>query len=77
MGEPYNKGHRKGQLTGSYGDFSSMEVNSEGQRYPILIKRGGGENTLTSDRKSLFPQPVYIPSGTLPSKKAAMQPLSE
>ncbi|MFA6325262.1 MAG: DNA methyltransferase, partial [Candidatus Paceibacterota bacterium] len=33
-GEPYNKGHRKNQLTGSYGDFSSVEVKSEGQRYP-------------------------------------------
>lgn len=33
-GEPYNKGHRKKQLTGSYGDFSSIEVKSEGKRYP-------------------------------------------
>ncbi len=34
MGEPYNKGHRKSQLTGSYGEFSSTEVKSDGQRYP-------------------------------------------
>lgn len=34
VGEPYNKGHRKNQLTGSYGDFSSTEVKSNGQRYP-------------------------------------------
>jgi len=34
IGEPYNKGHRKNQLTGSYGDFSSTEVKSDGQRYP-------------------------------------------
>jgi len=33
-GEPYNKGYRKNQLTGSYGDFSSTEVKSNGQRYP-------------------------------------------
>ncbi len=33
-GEPYNKGYRKNQLTGSYGDFSSKEVKSDGQRYP-------------------------------------------
>ncbi|KKQ38089.1 MAG: M.BspCNI [Candidatus Nomurabacteria bacterium GW2011_GWA2_42_41] len=33
-GEPYNKGYRKNQLTGSYGDFSSTEVKSDGQRYP-------------------------------------------
>lgn len=34
VGEPYNKGHRKNQLTGSYGDFNSTEVKSDGQRYP-------------------------------------------
>ena len=36
-GEPYNKGFRKNQLTGSYGDFSSVEVKSEGQRYPTDV----------------------------------------
>lgn len=34
FGEPYNKGVRKSQLTGSYGDFSAIEVRSDGQRYP-------------------------------------------
>lgn len=34
VGEPYNKGYRKNQLTGSYGDFNSTEVKSNGQRYP-------------------------------------------
>ncbi len=34
VGEPYNKGFRKDQLTGSYGDFKSVEVKSDGQRYP-------------------------------------------
>lgn len=33
-GDPYNKGVRKNQLTGSYGDFSPVEVKSEGLRYP-------------------------------------------
>ena len=33
-GEPYNKGLRKNQLTGSYGDFSPVEVKSDGLRYP-------------------------------------------
>lgn len=33
-GEPYNKGFRKNQLTGSYGDFNSQEVKSDGKRYP-------------------------------------------
>lgn len=36
-GEAYNKGHRKNQLTGSYGDFSPVEVKSDGQRYPTDI----------------------------------------
>ena len=36
-GEPYNKGVRKNQLTGSYGDFSPVEVKSEGDRYPTDI----------------------------------------
>lgn len=33
-GEAYNKGFRKDQLTGSYGDFQSVLVKSDGQRYP-------------------------------------------
>ena len=33
--EIYNKGIRKNQLTGSYGDFSPVEVKSKGSRYPV------------------------------------------
>ena len=33
-GKPYNKGIRKDQLTGSYGDFKPVEVKSDGLRYP-------------------------------------------
>lgn len=36
-GEAYNKGVRKNQLTGSYGDFSPVEVKSEGGRYPTDV----------------------------------------
>lgn len=36
-GNPYNKGVRKKQLTGSYGDFSAVEVKSNGDRYPVDI----------------------------------------
>ncbi len=36
-GEPYNKGIRKNQLTGSYGDFNPVEVKSDGDRYPIDV----------------------------------------
>lgn len=36
-GESYDKGIRKNQLTGSYGDFSPRHVKSEGGRYPTDI----------------------------------------
>jgi len=36
-GEAYNKGFRKKQLTGSYGDFKSTEVKSNGERYPTDV----------------------------------------
>ncbi|MDD5341144.1 MAG: site-specific DNA-methyltransferase [Patescibacteria group bacterium] len=36
-GEPYNKGFRKDQLTGSYGDFKAVEVKSNGERYPTDV----------------------------------------
>lgn len=37
VGEPYNKGFRKDQLTGSYGDFKTVEVKSTGERYPTDV----------------------------------------
>jgi DNA modification methylase len=33
-GEAYDKGIRKNQYTGSYGDFKPMHVKSDGERYP-------------------------------------------
>lgn len=36
-GSPYNKGVRKDQLTGSYGDFNAIEVKSSGTRYPTDV----------------------------------------
>ena len=36
-GEPYDKGVRKNQLSGSYGDFQPVHVCSEGERYPTDI----------------------------------------
>lgn len=33
-GDPYDKGFRKDQYTGSYGDFKPRHVKSEGERYP-------------------------------------------
>ncbi len=37
VGEPYDKGIRKDQLSGSYGDFQPVHVSSDGQRYPIDV----------------------------------------
>lgn len=34
QGESYDKGIRKDQFTGSYGDFKPRHVKSDGQRYP-------------------------------------------
>lgn len=34
QGKPYDKGLRKDQLTGSYGDFQPVHVKSDGLRYP-------------------------------------------
>jgi len=34
QGEPYDKGLRKAQYTGSYGDFEPVVVKSKGQRFP-------------------------------------------
>jgi site-specific DNA-methyltransferase (adenine-specific) len=34
QGEPYDKGFRKDQFTGSYGDFKPRHVKSNGERYP-------------------------------------------
>ena len=33
-GDPYDKGFRKDQFTGSYGDFKPRHVKSSGERYP-------------------------------------------
>ena len=34
QGEPYDKGTRKAQYTGSYGDFLPVQVKSDGERFP-------------------------------------------
>lgn len=36
-GEPYDKGYRKDQLSGSYGDFKPKHVKSDGKRYPLDV----------------------------------------
>ena len=36
-GIPYDKGIRKNQLTGSYGDFKPVHVVSDGKRYPTDV----------------------------------------
>ncbi|MEG0215792.1 MAG: site-specific DNA-methyltransferase [Hungatella sp.] len=37
QGEPYDKGTRKNQLCGNYGDFGPVRVASDGERYPTDI----------------------------------------
>jgi DNA (cytosine-5-)-methyltransferase len=37
QGEPYTKGIRKNQLTGSYGEFNPTLVESSGYRYPVDV----------------------------------------
>ncbi len=37
QGEPYDKGTRKNQQCGNYGDFEPVHVASEGERYPTDI----------------------------------------
>lgn len=36
-GVPYDKGFRKDQYSGSYGDFASVHVKSDGERYPVDV----------------------------------------
>lgn len=48
-GTPYDKGVRKNQLSGSYGDFLPARVQSEGQRYPtdvVYFKTAESEGTV-------------------------------
>lgn len=37
IGKPYNKGMRKNQTTGSYGNFNPAIIESDGERYPTDI----------------------------------------
>lgn len=46
-GEPYDKGTRKAQYTGSYGDFRPVQVKSDGERFPtdtLYCKTAESEN---------------------------------
>ncbi len=48
-GIPYDKGVRKDQLSGSYGDFRPVRVASSGERYPtdvIYVKTAESEGTV-------------------------------
>ncbi|QOJ03622.1 MAG: site-specific DNA-methyltransferase [Planctomycetia bacterium] len=49
VGEPYNKGFRKDQFTGSYGEFKPVVVKSNGERYPtdvVYFKTAESEGTV-------------------------------
>lgn len=48
-GDPYDKGIRKDQLCGNYGDFGPVKVSSEGERYPtdiIYVKTAESEGSV-------------------------------
>jgi len=48
-GEAYDKGVRKNQLTGSYGDFNPSHIKSSGERYPtdvVYFKTAEAEGTV-------------------------------
>lgn len=48
-GEPYDKGVRKDQLCGNYGDFDPVHVASKGERYPtdiVYIKTAESEGAV-------------------------------
>lgn len=48
-GDPYDKGVRKAQLTGSYGDFDAVRVMSDGARFPtdvVYFKTAESEDTV-------------------------------
>lgn len=48
-GKPYDKGIRKNQLSGNYGDFEPVHVASEGERYPtdiIYVKTAESEGVV-------------------------------
>ena len=48
-GDPYDKGIRKAQLSGSYGDFQPVHVQSNGERYPtdiVYFKTAESEGTV-------------------------------
>jgi len=57
-GEPYNKGFRKDQFTGSYGNFKSSHVKSEGGRYPndVVFYELNGKDELPVPHESA----VYV-----------------
>lgn len=49
QGEPYDKGTRKNQQCGNYGDFGPVHVASEGERYPtdiIYVKTAEAEGAV-------------------------------
>ena len=61
QGEPYDKGTRKNQLCGNYGDFEPVRVASEGERYRYYLckdsrKRRGGSSP---DAKADCPGKIY------------------
>ena len=64
-GESYDKGVRKNQLTGSYGDFRPQHVKSEGGRYPndvICFAEEDNHDDFVYFKTAESEGPVYHPT---------------
>ena len=57
-GSSYDKGFRKSQFTGSYGDFKPYHVKSQGQRYPndVIFYESNGQDIVSEPLESA----IYI-----------------
>lgn len=61
-GEPYDKGIRKNQLSGNYGDFEPVHVASDGDRYPtdvIYIKTAESEGAVFTNTEAYRTGQIY------------------
>lgn len=62
-GKPYDKGVRKEQLTGSYGEFQPVRVRSEGGRYPDdLLEYREDEEDILRTATAEAEGPVWHPT---------------
>jgi len=66
IGEPYDKGIRKDQYSGSYGDFKPRRVKSNGERYP--------NDVVFFDKSDVLSHDDYIYCKTAESEGEVLHP---